>query len=438
MRSIFQSQIKRVIINNTFPSYLGKSTGAGALSVWTHDLKDIEFLNWSDENYNGKAIKMGAGVQGYEAMEAAQAEGLVIVGGECPTVGIAGGYSQGGGHSALSTTFGLGADQTLSWEVVTAEGKLITASRFENPDIYWALSGGGGGTYGVVLSLTSKAHPDNIVGGASLTFLSSSTTTDMFYEGVATFHASLPAIIDAGVMVVYFLTNTSFEIYALTAYGKTSTEVKTILADFLSALSALNITYIVSYSQSANYIDHYNTYLGPLPFGNIQVGVAQYGDRLIPRSSIENNLTAFMAAIRNITENDCMYAGVALNVSSPAITSGVSNAVLPAWREALVHALLSTTWNFTAPWSEMIALQDRMTYEYIPQLEAVTPGSGAYINEADFRQPNWQDDFFGVNYQKLLAIKNKWDPHHLFYATKAVGSEVWTVAEDGKMCKTTE
>ena len=123
MHSTFHSQIKGARINDTFSSYLGKSTGAGALSVWTHHLKDIEFLNWSDEHYNGKAIKMGAGVQGYEAMEAAQAEGLVIVGGECPTVGIAGGYSQGGGHSALSTSFGLGADQTLSWEVVTARSE---------------------------------------------------------------------------------------------------------------------------------------------------------------------------------------------------------------------------------------------------------------------------------------------------------------------------
>jgi hypothetical protein len=79
-----------------------------------------------------------------------------------------------------------------------------------------------------------------------------------------------------------------------------------------------------------------------------------------------------------------------------------------------------------------------MTYEFVPQLEAVTPGSGAYINEADFRQPNWQHDFFGANYENLLEIKNKWDPYHLFYATKAVGSEFWTVAEDGRMCKTSE
>lgn len=379
---------------------------------------------------------MGAGVQGYEAMAAAQAQGLVIVGGECPTVGIAGGYSQGGGHSALSTAFGLGADQALSWEVVTADGKLITASRTQNSDVYWALSGGGGGTYGVVLSLMSKAHPDNIIGGASLAFLASTTTTDTFYEAVSRFHALLQAMIDAGAMVVYFLTNTVFELLGLTAYGKTSNDVEAILANFILELNSLNITHTVSYTQSANYVDHFNTYFGPLPFGSNTAGTTQGGDRLIPRASIENNLTAVMGVIRNITENGCEYAGIALNVSSPAITSGLSNSVLPAWRSALIHAILGTAWNFTAPWSEMIALQDKMTYEFIPQLEAVTPGSGAYVNEADFRDPNWKDNFFGDNYGKLLAIKNRWDPEHLFYATKAVGSEAWTVAEDGRMCRT--
>jgi FAD/FMN-containing dehydrogenase len=96
-------------------------------------------LHWSDQNYKGKAIKIGAGVQAYEAMAAARAQDLVVVGGECPTVGVAGGYTQGGGHSALSTSFGLAADQTLEWEVVTASGELVTASRTQNADLYWAL-----------------------------------------------------------------------------------------------------------------------------------------------------------------------------------------------------------------------------------------------------------------------------------------------------------
>lgn len=378
---------------------------------------------------------MGAGVQGYEAMEAAQAQGLVAVGGECPTVGVAGGYTQGGGHSALSTSFGLGADQTLEWEVVTAAGKLVTASRTQNADLYWALSGGGGGTYGVVVSLTAKAHPDAVVSGASLIFYSSTTTSDNFYAAVEVFHSLLPAMVDSGAMVVYYFSNAFFEISPLTAYGKTEAEVKVIMTPLATALDKLNITYTLTYSQSATYVDHYNTYFGPLPFGNIEVGIAQYGGRLIPRSTVFNNNDDLTATVRNITENGVLFIGVGVNVSSPAITSGVSNAVLPAWRDALVHATLTTPWNFTAPWSEMIALQDKMTYEIVPQLEAVTPGSGAYMNEADFRQPNWQEDFFGNNYGRLLSIKDKWDPSHLFYAVTAVGSERWTVAADGRMCK---
>lgn len=54
----------RFVIRNTGHDYLGRSTGAGSISVWTHNLKNIEFLEWEDETYTGKAAKIGAGVQG--------------------------------------------------------------------------------------------------------------------------------------------------------------------------------------------------------------------------------------------------------------------------------------------------------------------------------------------------------------------------------------
>jgi FAD/FMN-containing dehydrogenase len=194
----------RFVIRNTGHDYLGRSTGAGALSVWTHHLKDISFQNWNDANYKGPAVTVGAGVQGFEIMAAARDRGLVVVGGECPTVGIAGGYTQGGGHSALSTNFGLAADNALQFTVVTAAGKLLTASQTQNSDLYWALSGGGGGNYAVVLSATYKAHPDTYVGGATLAFLSSNNPTETFYDAIDAFHAALPAMVDSGAMVVYY------------------------------------------------------------------------------------------------------------------------------------------------------------------------------------------------------------------------------------------
>lgn len=82
------------------------------------------------------------------------------------------------------------------------------------------------------------------------------------------------------------------------------------------------------------------------------------------------------------------------------------------------------------------ALQRKMTETIMPQLEALTPGGGAYLNEADFRQPNWQNVFYGVNYDDLKSIKIKYDPYGLFYGLTAVGSENWTTRSDGRLCRT--
>lgn len=83
----------------------------------------------------------------------------------------------------------------------------------------------------------------------------------------------------------------------------------------------------------------------------------------------------------------------------------------------------------------MLANQQLMTDTVIPVIEAATPGSGAYLNEGDFQQPNFQDTFFGSKYETLLGIKAKYDPSGLLYSTKAVGSEAWKVAKNGQLCR---
>jgi FAD binding domain-containing protein/berberine-like enzyme len=419
----------RFVIRNTGHDYNGRSTGAGALSVWVHHMKDIEFLDWEGPSaYRGKAVKVAAGVQGFEVTEAANKLGLAVVGGECPTVGLAGGYTQGGGHSALSTSFGLGADNVLEWEVVTAQGELIKANADENADLFWALNGGGGGNWGVTTSLTVKAHSDAIVSGATLVFLAAENEADIFYAAIDAFHEELAAIVDAGSMVIYYFSVAFFQIGPLSAFGKTESQVRDMLTAFTSRLDNLGIKYAATYSESPTYRDHYDEYFGPLPIGNIQVGIAQYGGRLIPRASI-TNITSFARSIGS--HEGVIFIGVGTDVSS----FGGDNAVLPAWRDTLVHATLTTPWSFEVPWEDMLAAQDLMTEVLMPEIEALTPGGGAYMNEADFRQPRWQEEFFGVNYAKLKCVKQKWDPEGFFYALNGVGSEQWVVGGDGRMCR---
>lgn len=75
-------------------------------------MKDLKYYNtYTTSNYSGPAIQGGAGVQGTDLYEFANSHGMVAVGGECKTVGWAGGYIATGGHSPLSPLYGMAADQ---------------------------------------------------------------------------------------------------------------------------------------------------------------------------------------------------------------------------------------------------------------------------------------------------------------------------------------
>lgn len=360
-------------------SYNGKSTGAGALSVWTHHLKDIEIKDWQDNYYTGKAFKLGAGVQGIEAYEAAHKHGLRMVGGECPTVGIAGGYSQGGGHSSLSSKHGLGADQVLEWEVIDGNGKFLIASRTQNTDLYWALTGGGGGTYGVVWSMTSKAHQDSHVSGLNLTFTTDGISDDTFFKAVELYNTYLPSIVDEGVMSLNFLTNASFAISPMTGPGVPLKKLKSLVKPVLNGLDELGIKYQYHAEEFSAYLDQYNAQT-PL----VEVGVAQYGSWLLPRSIVEHPHTRheLTKSVRTVLSYGATFTTVGVKVTKD-VTGDVYNSVNPAWRDAIAHVLMSTPWEFNKP-EKMLAKRKLMTDVLVPSLSNLASASGAYLNEVRY------------------------------------------------------
>lgn len=279
---------------------------------------------------------MGAGVQGFEAYNAADKVGLSVTGGECPTVGLAGGYTQGGGHSQLASKYGMAADQALEWEVVDGTGKFLRASRTENSDLFWALSGGGGGTYGVVWSLTSKAHKDIPVSATNLTFTNEGVSQDTFWAAIAAYHTLLPQLVDVGVMSSAGITNNSFSVIPLVGPGISKEQLTNLLEPFLATLRKSGIKFEGEILQFPGYLVQYTTLQQPVP-----VGVTQLGGRLIPRSVVEKNNEELMAVFRNIVEKGAYVNTLALNVSAK-VAGDVYNAVLPAWRDALISVVVNT------------------------------------------------------------------------------------------------
>jgi FAD/FMN-containing dehydrogenase len=142
-------------------------------------------------------------------MAAAHAHSMVVVTGNCQSVALAGGYAQGGGHGQLASRFGLGADQVIEWSIVTASGEVVTATPAQHDDVYWALCGGGGGTFGVVLGAVVKLYPELRTASAMLRFSLSKEdalvegTRARFWDAVQMFVVDTLPLLDIGGMAIW-------------------------------------------------------------------------------------------------------------------------------------------------------------------------------------------------------------------------------------------
>ncbi|KAJ6028408.1 FAD-binding type 2 [Penicillium herquei] len=423
----------RLVIKNTGHDFLGRSTSAGALGIWTHNLDNITVISdYHSSAYSGPAMRIGAGVQAAAAYEAAHAQGYRTMGGSCSTVGLAGGFTQAGGLGALSSVHGLSADSVLEWEVVTANGTLVRASPSQNADLFWALAGGAGGSFGVVISMTSRIYKDYPTTGALLQYsLDAAPSADAYWDSISVFLSGATPLVDSGSFVLVAITNTSFE----AIIGAPSVSASTLnnqLEYFTSYLNQTKTEYSLAVQTDPSYYDYFVRYFGPLPDGVYPVAHL-IGSRLLPRGFFQskNHTQSLQELTRSITPNQTFTVAVEMfNVNQ---TDTMARSVHPAWRNAIAHYLVYSTWDWDS-WEEMSSRSDQLTYEIIPTLENLTPGSGTYRNEANYRQTGWEREFFGDHWERLNQIQKLWDPQGLFYAPLSVGANRWAEI-DGRLCE---
>jgi FAD binding domain/Berberine and berberine like len=129
---------------------------------------DLSAMKRVEVDTSTRVARAEAGALVRDLDEATQRSGLATTSGGCPTVGIAG-LTLGGGEGRLDAKYGLACDNLLSAQVVTVDGRLVEASQKSNPDLFWAIRGGGG-NFGVVTKLEYELHPVGQVLSGALTY----------------------------------------------------------------------------------------------------------------------------------------------------------------------------------------------------------------------------------------------------------------------------
>lgn len=350
-------------------------------------------------------------------------------------MGVFGGYSTGGGHSPVMQLFGVGSDQVVALEVVLANGRFVTATPKVNSDLYWAMLGGGGGTFGVITSAVVKVHRKVPVTVSTWTLMTSETVTaDKFWEAFKFFWDNFPTYNKAKTYSYFSLMKLAPGTYMWSmnpffATDKTVAEYEALIKPFYEKCASLGITLNANTTYYDSFYPAYQATFGPQ---NFYVGGAGStpGNRMLPTENwaTEQIRNQTFAAVQNAVENALM-----LNIyhQHPADDQDRGlNSVNPAFRseQSMIVAINLIYEQTAAGWKAGV---QQLHEEILDPLRKVSPTGGSYGNEADISEPDWQKAFWGANYPRLQQIKAKYDPGMLFYVHHGVGTEGWAIDDNG-------
>ncbi|KAL1797816.1 hypothetical protein ACET3X_004422 [Alternaria dauci] len=383
--------------------------------------------------------EMGAGIQAQEAWEAFEPHGMLVTVGAVGSVGIAGGYGQAGGHGPLGPKYGLMIDQAVEFDVVTADGKQRTINECSDPDLFWAMRGGGGGTYAVLTSYKFQLHPAEPINVYSFQAHfpePKDITKSKIHRDIITGLASnQPSFSRHGVAGYNFVLPNHVVFLQVLPSSDTS-EIKRITSqwrDFLTNYPGLNIT--ENEYHSFNKFSQFNKFTErPEIARNGPVGLGFNGaGRFIPKDlfnstdNIERLVDAIVTSM-HFSRTNHGSGGAQFYATGPDNTpdNGRTTSVNPLWRDSLWEIVMGQFWTTATPPAMRSQIQKTVSAT-IEHLKAVTPGGGCYFNEGDWTEENWQQTFFGEHYDRLLAIKRLYDPTGLFNCWKCVG---WTGYHD--------
>jgi FAD/FMN-containing dehydrogenase len=421
----------RVVVKSSGHDYLGRSTAAGALLLWMKRFVGSIAVNASTAVCSGTlpepTVTVPAGADWGTVYGSLPAQ-WAVVGGSSRSVSACGGYTLGGGHSFMSPSRGLAVDNALAFRVVLANGTVVVASACSHADLFWALRGGGGGTFGVVTQCTYRMFPvpaEGVAGMvATMDLVQGEQSIGAMWDVLLQF---LPYFSSAGgsangtaggVWGGYLQINPGTPYPTLAAqwvFNGSVSAAATSLAPFLAVINQYSPSLWNVTSYSLFPVASMNAWHNIVDPSDATGQFMALGSRLLPASVCTDPTarTAAISALTVISETvgvfGMMVAGGAVAAADASQTS-----VTPAWRSAVLHASLSIEWDSSTSFQQQQTFFQDVT-NLTALLRSVAPDSGAYLNEADYFEPDWQQSFWGAaNYARLQQVKAAYDPSNTF------------------------
>jgi FAD/FMN-containing dehydrogenase len=457
----------RLVVKGGGHSYQGSSNAADSLLIWTRHMNAVTlhdaFVGVSCEGraeaQPAVSIEPGA-IWGHVYDEVAVKGGRYVQGGGCLTVGVVG-LVLGGGFGSLSKAHGTAGSNLIEAEVVTADGEVRIANACTNPDLFWALKGGGGG-FGVVTRVTLRTHPlPEFLGGVFATIRAASDDAYRRLIGKALeFYAQAlfnphwgeqlgfaPGRVLSISMVLQGLdkqqaeamwrpffdwVSASKQDFTIVSAPRIVSEPARLFWDPAALKTVPGL--VISDDRPGAPAD--NIFWGS-NLGEAGVVWHAYQSVWLPQSLLADDQRERLA--------DALFAAAQQRRLSLHFNKGLAGATaeaIAAAKDTPMNPMVTDAFALVIcgageppaypgirghePDVETGLLAAAATTKTMNEIRKVLPRIGSYVWETDYFQENWQDAFWGENYARLRAVKDKYDPGGLFFLHHGVGSEDWS------------
>ena len=456
----------RLVVKGGGHSYQGTSNAADSLLVWTRRMNRVVVHD----------AFVGAGCEGRAApqpavsvepgaiwervySEATTGQGRYVQGAGGLTVGVPG-LVLGGGFGSLSKAYGSAAASLIEAEIVTADGEVRIANACANPDLFWAIKGGGGG-FGIVTRVTLRTHAlPNFIGGAGAVIKATSDDAQRRLIGkIVEFYSEALFNPHWGEQIVFA---PHVVAVAMVFQGLDQQQAEATWRPFFEWVAGQPQDFAVVSGPrigalpAQHFWDPAILKLIPgvviaddragAPADNIywasNVGEAgrfwyAYQSAWLPASLLsadrrQDLVDALFAASQRwqveLHFNKGLAGGTAEAIEStrdtamnPAVVDAFALAIAGAGQPPAYPGVQGHEPDAAAARREAAAVEATMS-----ELRKLLPNVASYVWETDYFQPKWQEAFWGENYPRLRAVKDKYDPDGLFYVYHGVGSEGWS------------